>query len=593
MSNPSGRLPAGHRVAERYQVNACLGAGEMGEVYDVRDSSTGYAYALKLFRPDALKAGDAWAVFEQETRKASDLGIAEIAKAYEFGTEEKFRAPWMLGELVVSRSLQELVRADGPLSIPAWEALLRTIAPVLDKAHASGVVHRALKPTNLFAKQVDQGAWQIRITDFGLASLRTRVPPAPGWTATPGWLPAEQADPSTPPAAPMDVYALALVGFYVLTGKQPFRACQEASTDLNILWAEMTAPMPPASVRAKELGTTLSPTLDPWFARAWAVIPSQRFKSVGDMSRALWSLVGSSQHVVTMRPPAAVPEPAAKPELVKGQQKTILYGMEAVPIPPPPATPTATPAPVPVPGAMTPSPPMLPLPPLPGQPSQRTSVPPPPPRGISPATPAPPPLSTDGRPRRIAAAQDGGQDVTLPIKRSKLVLVGAGAGVILIVVVAVVLLTRRHGPSGQAVASASASSSAPSATVVATASAPPIVPDAAPAPPTETGTVKLKCKPTCDEVKCDDAAVDNPENGFALPVGKHSCTGSKNGYASKTVSVEVKAAGQEVSTTLTLAKSAAGGGGGVAKPPPPAKTPPTKTPPPAKTCGTFVNPCKK
>jgi serine/threonine-protein kinase len=356
VSAAQGRLPIGHVVAGRFQVAALLGAGEMGEVYDARDTGTGYAYALKLFRPDVLRGDGTWDSFERDARRASAIGGEAVAKVFEFGIDQQAGAPYMLSEFLVLPTLQQLVATQGPLSFLALEAVLRAVAPGLDKAHAHGVFHRALKPQNMFVGQNEGNAWQVKVTDFGVSSLRLVAPPPPGWTATPGWLSAEQADPSTKPTATMDIYALGLVAFYALTGRSPFRACQDAAVDLNQLWSEMTAPLPPLSIRAREIGVTLSPTLDPWFSRVLAVSPAQRFKTASDMAQALFALVGSSHHVATMRPPAA-PGQGPQQGAPRMPQRTILLGAQPAP---PADAPAQVPRPGPSPFHQPPPPPMQP-----------------------------------------------------------------------------------------------------------------------------------------------------------------------------------------------------------------------------------------
>lgn len=105
MNGAQGRLPVGHVVAGRYQVAACLGTSEMGEVYDVRDTSTGYAYALKLYRPEVSQRPDAIPAFEREARKVGELGIDTFARSYEFGVDPQTGCPFSLGELVLLPSL--------------------------------------------------------------------------------------------------------------------------------------------------------------------------------------------------------------------------------------------------------------------------------------------------------------------------------------------------------------------------------------------------------------------------------------------------------------------------------------------------------
>lgn len=547
MSSGPPRLHPGHRVAQRFQVAAALGAGDMGEVYDVRDVSTGYAYALKLLSADFLSRADAMAALRQDAERASQLGAGAVAKSYEFDVEPAVNAPYVLGEYVAIPSLAARVSTDGPIGIPTLDAILRAVAPALDQAHAAGLVHRALKPTNIFAAHDVEQTGNVRLTDFGIAAARLIAPPAPGWTATPGWLSAEQADPGTPATAAMDVYALGLVAFYALTGLSPFLSCRSTPPDLNMLWAEMTAPMPPASQRARELGVLLSPTLDPWFSRALAVSPTQRFKSVGEMSQALFALVGSSHHVATMRPPpvAAGPAPSAQA--------------------PSPQPPTPSPA------AGMPAP----------QPQAAHSLPQQPAQAPAEAASAMPVASAD--------------ELEVPPKKKSnmIVPVAIGGGLALVTVLALggwFAYSRLHAPAVPAPASAAAATSAAPAASTApppesaapteTASAPPASaePDAAaPAEEPKDALVKFECDPGCDEIKCDNKPVEDPSAGVRLDPGRHSCTATKEGYVARTQTFSVKA-GDEATRKFALAKQAKGGRVG--------------GPAPAKTCGTFLNPCK-
>jgi serine/threonine protein kinase len=544
------RLQPGHRVAQRFQVVAYLGAGEMGEVYDVRDVSTGYAYALKLLAPEFLSRADAMAALRQEAERASQLGAAAVAKSYEFEVEPAANAPYVLGEYVAIPSLSARVGTDGPISIPTLDAILRALAPALDQAHAAGLVHRALKPSNIFAAHDVEQSGNVRVTDFGIASARMLAPPPPGWTATPGWLSAEQADPATPASPTMDVYALGLVAFFALTGVSPFMACRTSPPDLNMLWAEMTAPLPPASQRARELGVLLSPTLDPWFARALAVVPTQRFRSVGEMSQALFALVGSSQHVATMRPPPVAPNvPAPQMTPAPPQAEAQHDASMQQPSPPPMQAPAA---------------------------------------GM-PAADAPQPST-----QQSAAQAEPVADLDEPVpKKSSGVVVPVviGGGLALIAVVAVggwFAWSRIGAPKPATTASATAANTAPASAPTATVSAPATAVTASAAPPTSADAdagapeepkdalVKFECDPGCDEIKCDDAVVEDPSAGVRLPAGKHRCTAKKEGYVSRTQTFSVKA-GEETTRKFDLPKQVRGGGGG---------------PAPAKTCGTFLNPCK-
>jgi serine/threonine-protein kinase len=546
VTGQQGRLSVGHQVAGRYQVARLIGAGETGEVYDVRDVTTGYAYALKLLRPEVTQSPDAWPALCSDAQRASGLDSDAIAKAYEFQTEPMLNAPYVLGEYVTFPSLQTVVTEQGPMGLPEFESILRLLARALDMAHQSGLVHRALKPQNIFASPLDARTWQVRITDFGVGAARAYSPPPPGWTATPGWLSAEQADPSTAPTPAMDVYALGLVAFYVLTGRSPFLACRSDPPDLNMLWAEMTAPLPSASQRARELGVLLSPTLDSWFSRALAVSPAQRFGSVSEMSQSLFSLVGSSQHVPTMRPAAGtVPGPAAplpEPLPMEANYQAQGFGHE----PPSPGYPYEPAAPVPaqdINGA--------PMPPLPA------------------AAPA-----SQVDPYELAPKKSGPK-LLIPIAIG-----GALAFVAVLALGAWFIFGGDDPASGESsAATASGTASAPVPVKEPEVKAPEVeeagVPEAAPEEKPTDALVTFACTPDCEEVVCNNKKVEDPSAGVRLKEGRHTCTGSAKGHVPAKDTFTVKA-GEDVRRELTLNKIR--------------YTAPA--PQPAKTCGTLLNPCK-
>ena len=582
MTAEQGRLGPGHQVAGRYQVARLVGAGEMGEVYDVRDMTSGYAYALKLLRAEAVQNQDAWMTLCNDAQRASVLEIETIAKAYEYQIEPTLGVPYVMGEYVTFPSLHTIVSTQGPMALVELEALLRVVTQAIDLAHRNGLVHRALKPQNIFANHLAPRSWQARITDFGMGSSRALSPPPPGWTATPGWLSAEQADPSTAPSPAMDVYALGLIAFYALTGRSPFLACQSSPPDLNMLWAEMTAPLPPASRRANELGAILSPSLDPWFERALAVSPTRRFSSAGEMSNALFAVAGSSQPAHAgaasngMAAAQAANVAAARAVIVlqpamrmaasgvqqghQGQQQPSAQGFAEQQA-------------------------------LAGQPfSERGAaqqatgnVLPTLPKAAAAAVPIP-----DEEPR----------------SSNLKVLVPIGIGAVIAILVGIVLVIFLGGDKPPAKTAHSAPASA-SAAVPAVASATPTssaapseqdagvaaaaaadaapqadVPDAAApeAKPTD-ALVTFACTPKCDEVVCDSKKVSDPQAGVRLAAGRHTCQGKAAGYTAASDSFTV-VAGEDIKRELKLNKIQQ------------TSAPPAPKPPPKPACGGLLNPCK-
>jgi len=552
VTEQQGRLGPGHRVAGRYQVARLVGAGEMGEVYDVRDIASGYAYALKLLKPEAVQSQDAWMALCNDARRASALETDAIAKAYEFQIEPSLGVPYVLGEYVTFPSLFSLVSPQMPMGLEDFESLLRVVAQAVELAHCNRLYHRSLKPHNIFVNHSGPRAWQVRITDFGVGAARACTPPPPGWTATPGWMCAEQADPSSPPSAAMDVYALGLVAFYAMTGRSPFNAFQTARPDLNMLWGEMTAPMGPASRRAASLGATLYPSLDPWFDRALAVSPSKRFSSVLEMSNALFAIAGSTtrSHSIVSLPQPVV---SAKPPQGMGAAVAVATGHTAQP-----AQGDAMPQSAPSVQAAT----------------------------AQPAVPARAPMETLPS---ASAASSGSSGKTIAVVAGVVVVAAVAAGGALLYWSGAFSPKTPVATAGSADAPAQSASTDPatSAEPAGSAAAQDTKPDEPkpdepkpdepkPEEKPKDALVTFACSPACDEVMCDGKKVDDPAAGVRLESGSHSCTAKAAGHNPTTDKFNVTA-GEDVKRELKLTKRVAG--------------PPPKAPP--KACvPTLLNPCK-
>jgi serine/threonine protein kinase len=156
-------IPAGYRIGP-YEVVSWLGAGGMGEVYRARDSRLGRDVAIKLipdsFATDRIRLDR----FEQEARAAGQLNHPNILAVYDVGSHAG--APYIVSELLEGESLGSRLRG-GALSTRKAVDYARQIALGLAAAHDKGIVHRDVKPENLFV--TNDG--RIKILDFGIAKL--------------------------------------------------------------------------------------------------------------------------------------------------------------------------------------------------------------------------------------------------------------------------------------------------------------------------------------------------------------------------------------------------------------------------------------
>ena len=157
-------LTSGTKIGP-YEIVSLLGAGGMGEVYRARDSRLRREVAVKVLPPSFAQDADRLRRFEQEARVVGALNHPNILAIFDVGAQDG--APYLVSELLEGQSLRQLMQGSPLPQRKAVEYGIQ-IARGLAAAHEKGVVHRDLKPDNIFV--LNDG--RIKILDFGLAKLR-------------------------------------------------------------------------------------------------------------------------------------------------------------------------------------------------------------------------------------------------------------------------------------------------------------------------------------------------------------------------------------------------------------------------------------
>lgn len=262
----------------RYLLGPASGSGGSGQVYRAFDAFTDRAVALKVYGAQALKT-DAWHRYVRSLRGAASLRLAGLVELIELSETQGFVvSAWIEGESVEGR-LARGERAEWLLPFA------RGALAVLASCHRVGLVHGAIKPTNLFFD-----AAGVRLTDFGAHHLLgLRSTETGGLASSWPYLPPEQLR-GDAPGVTADLYALAAVLYRALTGTPPYHRPED----------ERQRPPDPPSVRHPALGGEW----DAFFARALAPAPSARFPSASAMADALPSPAAAWQKPA---PPAAAP----------------------------------------------------------------------------------------------------------------------------------------------------------------------------------------------------------------------------------------------------------------------------------------------
>jgi len=241
-----------HPSIPGYEIEAVLGRGGMGVVYQARHVGLNRVVALKMILAGGHAGPDDLARFRGEAEAVARLNHPNVVQVYDVG--ESGGLPYFSLEFVEGGSLDRKL-AGTPLPPMEAAALVETLARAMAAAHAAGLVHRDLKPANVLLA----ADGTPKVTDFGLAKkLDLAAPgqePAAGLTAsgailgTPSYMAPEQAGGKSNEIGPAcDIYALGAILYECLAGRPPFRAATPLDTIMQVVSDE---PVPPRQLNAK------------------------------------------------------------------------------------------------------------------------------------------------------------------------------------------------------------------------------------------------------------------------------------------------------------------------------------------------------
>ncbi len=288
----------GARIADRYRVEAELGAGGMGVVYRARDEKLGREVALKTVSAGQLGDERARARLIREARVLAGLSHPGIVQVFDVGETDDGGA-FLVMELVDGRTLRALMR-DGPLPMPRVLAIARAVAEALAAAHGAGVVHRDVKPDNVMVRRDGR----VVVLDFGLvkrdaessASTDAALTRSGAVVGTPAYLAPEQARGRASPAS--DQFSLAVMIFELLAGRTPW----VGETSAHVL-AQILLDAPPS---LHELRPDLPASVDGVLARALAKSEGERHPGVTDLVDALESAFARASEDLASAPTLAL-----------------------------------------------------------------------------------------------------------------------------------------------------------------------------------------------------------------------------------------------------------------------------------------------
>jgi hypothetical protein len=271
------------RTLGQYTLVRQIGEGGMGEVYLARHAMLRRPTAVKLLRPERTSA-EAVARFEREVQQTSRLTHPNTVQIYDFG-----RTPggtfYYAMEYLVGVPLDRFVADHGPLDEGRTIYVLQQICASLNEAHELGLIHRDIKPDNVFLCRAGGAYDVVKVLDFGLVMDRssddeTRLSAPGAMLGTPTYMPPEAFTRPDSVDARSDIYSVGALGYFLLTGHPPF----EAKTVVELFHMHTKSKPVPPSERANR---PILPDLENAVLACLDKEPDRRPKSANALSREL------------------------------------------------------------------------------------------------------------------------------------------------------------------------------------------------------------------------------------------------------------------------------------------------------------------
>src|SRR4051812_45067174 len=270
----------GHILDGRYRIIRKIGEGGMGEVYAAEHVHIEKRFAIKLLRQEIVSNPEAVTRFRQEARSSSSIGHRNIIAIEDFGQLADGRI-YMCMELLNGAALNDMITQ--PMGVDRLLNILIQTGHGLAAAHAKHIIHRDMKPENVFVTIGPNGEDVPKLLDFGIAKVSgndgqnhlTRTGTIFG---TPFYMAPEQAL-GNPVDARTDIYAVGVIMYECFSGTLPF----QGDSFMGILTQHITVDPEPVAQRAAKAGRQLPPGLADVIMCCMQKNPAQRFSTMDEL----------------------------------------------------------------------------------------------------------------------------------------------------------------------------------------------------------------------------------------------------------------------------------------------------------------------
>lgn len=272
------RRACGRTLGQRYEIIRWAAGGAHASVWIARHKRLQVEVAVKFLDEAFVARPAAQLQFAKEARTAASISSNHVVRIFDYGVDQEGR-PYIVMELLRGEDLATRMAREGSLALEVVSRILTHACKGLTRAHAAGIVHRDIKPHNIFlCEPVDDGPFNAKLLDFGVATSSVEEPEHTlhgTLVGTPLYMSPEQAAGNEVDHR-SDLYSLATTVFHALAGRPPFRSRNVPSLMARIA----TEPAP----NIGRYCTKLPPEICAWFHRALRKNPSQRFPTARAMA---------------------------------------------------------------------------------------------------------------------------------------------------------------------------------------------------------------------------------------------------------------------------------------------------------------------
>jgi len=340
MTTPNDPM-IGTLAAGRYRIIRLLGEGGMGQVYLAEHVAIEKRVALKVLRVEYASKGEIVTRFQQEAISASRIKHPNVLDVFDFGQLDN-GCFYLAMEFLEGNDLADEITRRGVLDAATGIRVSMQICRALSAAHANGVVHRDMKPENVFLQRTADGEEIVKIVDFGIAQLRSkddsvvetkrRLTRTGMIFGTPEYMAPEQASGKHADLR-ADIYAVGIIMYEMFTGAVPFTG----ETFLGVLAKHLSEPPPPMHVVYPEL--SISPALQAVILRALVKDPAVRYQTMLEFAQAITATPDAA--ALGYRPHLTVPGEHS-PSYLPHAPGSPTHQQFAPSTPPPPPAPSVT-----------------------------------------------------------------------------------------------------------------------------------------------------------------------------------------------------------------------------------------------------------